>query len=221
MIAPPRPPSHDELEALIKEARERQLRRRLLGAAGIAIAAAIGLSVFGLTAGTGNRPATGGNLRPRVGLPCGAAGGWRLALHGPWPAPPGEHTAPLRITRVGMRPCALDGYPTVLLLNARGRRLDFRYSHRGDMVVAARSPHIVHVRGGGSAYFLLNKFRCDLRAVSLARWLRVKLPGVRPWLVLRLPRYPMIEYCPADPASRTIAVSPIASRLVQVTARLQ
>ena len=42
MIAPPRPPSHDELEALIKEARARQLRRRLLGAAGVAIAAALG-----------------------------------------------------------------------------------------------------------------------------------------------------------------------------------
>ena len=38
MIAPPKPPAHDELEALIKEARERQLRRRLLGAAGIAVA---------------------------------------------------------------------------------------------------------------------------------------------------------------------------------------
>jgi hypothetical protein len=109
----------------------------------------------------------------------------------------------------------------VVLLNARGQRLGFRYSHRGDMVVAARPPHVVHVGGRGSAYFLLNKFRCDLRAVSLARWLRVKLPGVRGWLVLRLPRYPMIEYCPADPASRTIAVSPIASRLVQVATRIQ
>ena len=46
MIAPPKPPSHDELEALIKEARARQLRRRLLGAAGIVIAAAIGLSIY-------------------------------------------------------------------------------------------------------------------------------------------------------------------------------
>jgi hypothetical protein len=49
MLAPPRPPSHDELEALIKEARARQLRRRLLGAAGVAIAAALGLGVYALT----------------------------------------------------------------------------------------------------------------------------------------------------------------------------
>jgi hypothetical protein len=53
MIAPPRPPAHDELEALIKEARERQLRRRLLGAAAIAIASALGLSLYALlTSGT-------------------------------------------------------------------------------------------------------------------------------------------------------------------------
>jgi hypothetical protein len=53
MIAPPRRPSPDELEALIKEARERQLRRRLLGAAGVAIAAALGLSVYAVTIGGG------------------------------------------------------------------------------------------------------------------------------------------------------------------------
>jgi hypothetical protein len=49
MIAPPRPPSHDELEALIKEVRQRQLRRRLLGAAVVAISAAIGLGAYAFT----------------------------------------------------------------------------------------------------------------------------------------------------------------------------
>jgi hypothetical protein len=50
MVAPPKPPSHDELEALIKEARARQLRRRLLGAAGVAIVAGLGLSVYAVVA---------------------------------------------------------------------------------------------------------------------------------------------------------------------------
>lgn len=53
MIAPPTPPAQDELELLIKEARERQLRRRLLGAAGVAAAAAIGLSIHALLAAGG------------------------------------------------------------------------------------------------------------------------------------------------------------------------
>jgi hypothetical protein len=51
VLAPP--PPQDELEALIREARERQLRRRLLGAASVAIAAAVGLSVYGLLLGNG------------------------------------------------------------------------------------------------------------------------------------------------------------------------
>ena len=220
MIAPPKPPAPGELEALIKEARARQLRRRFRAAAGVAIVAATGLSVYGVAAGTGQRAATGAVTRPRGVQPCSSAEGWRLALNGVWSEPTGQHTAPLRITRIGAQACALDGYPTVVFLDAWRQRLDFRYSHRGDMVVAPRSPRSVEVRGGGSAYFLLNKFRCDIRAVSIARWLRVRLPGVTGWLVLRLSRYPTIEYCPAEAASRTIAVSPIVSRLTQVAARL-
>src|SRR5438874_5435668 len=62
MIAPPRPPSHDESEALIKEARARHLRRRLLGAAGIAVAAALGLGVYALMIG-GNQSARSAQRR--------------------------------------------------------------------------------------------------------------------------------------------------------------
>lgn len=51
MIAPPKPPSQQELEALIREARERQLRRRLLGAAAIAVAAAVSLGIYALSDG--------------------------------------------------------------------------------------------------------------------------------------------------------------------------
>lgn len=63
MIAPPRPPSHHELEALIKEARARQLRRRLLGAASVAIVAATGLSVYALMAGNGRSGGVSVNSR--------------------------------------------------------------------------------------------------------------------------------------------------------------
>ena len=67
MIAPPKPPTNDDLEALIKEARERQLRRRLLGAAGVAIAAVLGLSLYALVAG-GDR-ANLGTSQPRPAGP--------------------------------------------------------------------------------------------------------------------------------------------------------
>lgn len=67
MIAPPKPPAEDELELLIREARERQLRRRLLGAAGVAVAAAVGLSVYALAiGGVGHAGPTGGSASGRA-----------------------------------------------------------------------------------------------------------------------------------------------------------
>lgn len=75
LAPPPRHPA-DELEALIREARERQLRRRLLGAAAVAIGAAIGLGVYGLLLGSGSRHAPtaragAGRGAVEIGSACG------------------------------------------------------------------------------------------------------------------------------------------------------
>lgn len=221
MIAPPKPPSHDELEALIKEARARQLRRRLLGAAGVAVATGLGLGVYALVTGGAHRVGTASGSRPQVvTAPCSAAAGWQLRLDGVWSDTTGQHTAPLAITRIGGSACTLAGYPKIVLISSQAKALGFRYSHRGDLVVAARPPHAVHFARDGSAYFLLNKYRCDARDTGIARWMRVTLPGVRGQLVLHLPRYPIIDYCPVTGPSTTIAVSPIVANLAQVTARL-
>jgi hypothetical protein len=69
MIAPPRRPSHDELEALIKEARERQLRRRLLGAAGVAIVSAIALGVYAFVTGGRTDHGNSGSPTPLLSAP--------------------------------------------------------------------------------------------------------------------------------------------------------
>jgi hypothetical protein len=215
MIAPPKPPSHDELEALIKEARARQRRRRLLGAAGIATAAAAVLGAYALTAGpTPRMSATpGGQGRATTG--CDVAGGWRLRIDGLWSEPTGQDTVPLAVTRTGGQPCTLDGYPTVVLLNGQGQPLAFEYSHH-DQVVTSHSPRVVHVDGRGSAFFMFNKYRCDIRAQSGARWVRVRLPGVSGWLVTQL-RNRSIDFCPAEPPSRTVAVSPLVGKLIQAS----
>lgn len=70
MIAPPRPPSQDEPEALIKEARARQLRRRILGAAGVAIAAGLALGIYALAGGFGHASPAGSGQRPAAAPPC-------------------------------------------------------------------------------------------------------------------------------------------------------
>jgi Protein of unknown function (DUF4232) len=222
MIAPPKPPAPDELEALIKEARERQLRRRLLGAAGVAVAAAVGLSLYASFSGATRTTAPTGRGRPLpAAARCSTAGGWKLALNGDWSEPTGQHTAPVVLKRLGSTACTLDGYPRVAMVGANGQVLHFRYSHHGDLVVAARPPHAVRIARNGSAYFLLNKYRCDVRDTGIARAMRVTLPGVRGRLVLHLPRLnPIIDYCPVAGPSTTIAVSPLVANLAQVTARL-
>jgi hypothetical protein len=63
--APPRPPAQDDPDALIPEARERQLRRRRLAAATIAVATAIGLGIYALVSG-GSHPAPGSSTAGRL-----------------------------------------------------------------------------------------------------------------------------------------------------------
>src|SRR5262249_27889924 len=125
MIAPPRPPSHDELEALIKEARARQLRRRLLGAAGVAIAAAVALGAYALASVPTQRTGATSENHARPATGCGVAAGWRLRPDGLMSEPTGQHTVPIAVVRTGARPCVLDGYPTIVLLNRHGQRLAF------------------------------------------------------------------------------------------------
>jgi hypothetical protein len=106
----------------------------------------------------------------------------------------------------------------VVLLDGQGRRLAFSYSNHGDQVVTSHSPHVVHVDEHGSAFFLFNKYRCDIRAQSAARWVRVKLPGVSGWLVMQL-RNQNIDFCPAEPPSQTVAVSPLVGKLIDAGAQ--
>jgi uncharacterized protein DUF4232 len=123
MIAPPKPTSHDEIEALIREARQRQLRRRLLGAAGIAIAAALGLGAYALTIGNG------GQASSKSASPIGAAPLCRssqLSASAGLNGAAGTMLGPATLTNTGGSMCSLPtGRPTVHIL-WRGRVLGVR-----------------------------------------------------------------------------------------------
>ena len=120
MIAPPRRPPQGDLETLIKEARERQLRRRLLGTAVVAVAAAIGLSVYALTLGAGARRSV------TAGSPQGAAPLCRssqLSAAAIWDGAAEHLFNFLTIVNRGTGACSLPtGSPTVLLTR-HGSRL--------------------------------------------------------------------------------------------------
>lgn len=219
MIAPPRPPSPDQLELLIREARERQRRRRLGVAAAVAAAAAVVVGVHAVTAGghPANRPARSSAPAALAAAPCDVAAGWRLSVASRWSEPTMQLTLPLLLTRTGSSGCTVRGYPAVVLLDSHRHVIPFRFSHRGDMVVARQRPRSVDVRGHGSAAFLLNKTICQTRDIAVARRLRVRLPGVSGWIPLQLPRHRGLDFC-RGAVFTTVAVSPIVGRLAQAVA---
>jgi Protein of unknown function (DUF4232) len=144
---------------------------------------------------------------------------WRLTLGPLTSEATGQHTAAFVLTNPTKVACTLLGYPKIVLLDGRGGRLAFTYSHDGDQMITKHRPKAVRISAGGSAYFAFNKYRCDIRASAIARVTRVLLPGSHRWLQIRLHRYPIIDYCPAELPSRTIAVSPIVKTLREAAAR--
>jgi hypothetical protein len=111
MIAPPKPPAHDDLEALIKEARERQLRRRLLRTAGIAIVAALGLAIYALTLDRGASP---GGTRSRRAAAVSFCRSHQLAATTYFQAATMSGAGPITITNVSGAGCLLpSGIPSV------------------------------------------------------------------------------------------------------------
>ena len=145
---------------------------------------------------------------------------WRLTA-GPLPVEKtGQHTATFVLTNPSQRRCTFAGYPRIALRDNSGRRLAFSYSHRGDQMITKTAPMPIGIAGGGRAYFAFNKYRCDIRARATARVLRVLLPGSRRWLQIRMHHYPIIDYCPAEPPSTAVTVSPIVKTLREAAARI-
>jgi hypothetical protein len=149
MIAPPRPSSHEELEALIKEARARQLRRRLLGAAGVAIGAALGLSVYAFVTGgspadLAQPPAQGGRA---TGPLCRAS---QLSVSAEFQGATGSMAGGARLTNTSSNVCSLPiGAPRVQIF-WHGRVLPARQV--GETAVSGETP--AHVLAPGAKAFV-------------------------------------------------------------------
>jgi hypothetical protein len=99
----------------------------------------------------------------------------------------GAHPLALRLINRGPQVCVLNGYPLVALRDARGT-IPFVFRHQGDMMVTSRPPKSVLLRPGGSAYVLLDKFRCDSGerrvSTSVQIWLKGSKTRSRPIGVL-------------------------------------
>jgi hypothetical protein len=144
MIAPPKPPSHDEFEALIKEARARQLRRRMLGAAGVAITAALGLVVYALMF-DGGPPRTTGSTSAGGAVPsCRSS---QLSASGSWIGAAGSVINGITIVDRGGGACSLPPGRPVVQVTWRGALLPIHERAAGPGESYPGSP--VHVLAPG------------------------------------------------------------------------
>jgi hypothetical protein len=170
---------------------------KALGLGGLLLAALL----IGMT------PATGATRSLRAP----ACRVWQLAISsGPEISEKtGQHSLTIRLTNRGRAVCLLDGYPTVGLRDARGR-LPLQISHRGDTMIAGHRPRPVTVRAGGSAYVVINKYRCDLGDRRVARTLVLRLPRAAPSmrLLLSVPHGYILGYCGRSGPGSRLAVSP-------------
>jgi hypothetical protein len=138
MIAPPKPPAQDELEALMKEARARQQRRRLLGAAGVAIAAALALGIYAITLGGGSTQSVGSAPLGSGGIPpCRSA-----QISSSLDIPDGLTglTAWLILANHGSTPCSLPLQPPAVRITWRGSALPTHEVQGRDLVDASWEP---------------------------------------------------------------------------------
>lgn len=156
----------------------------------------------------------------RAGSNC-ASSQLRLKLGGLVSEKTEQHTATFSLLNIGSSSCALDGYPVVTLFDSRGKLLPFLYGHSGDQMITAAAPKTVRVPAGGTAYFALNKNACVSATSRVATEIHVRLPGGSGTLVLRLPHYPLVEFCPAGDPGDGITVSPFEPTLSATACRSQ
>lgn len=126
----------------------------------------------------------------------------------------GQHTLALRLTNRGPA-CTLYGTPALWFEDAHGH-IPFVLRTGTDQMIAATSPLPVHVRRGGSAWAVINHYRCDLGDKRAANVIRIGLQNaaysntVR--LIVRDP-YEHVDYCGRGDPGSTITVSPFEPTL--------
>jgi len=121
-------------------------------------AAAVSLMIAGCSSGIGAARHARAAIRIRR---CPARA---LVLHpGTYVSPAtGEHAVMYALTNRGPAACTLKGYPRVVLTEATGAVLPFRYAKGGGAYATSARPVTVVLAHGASAYVLVAKYRCDL-----------------------------------------------------------
>ena len=123
--------------------------------------------------------------------------------------PTGQHTLSLTLTNSSRAGCHLFGYPGVSFVDPGGRVLPLRYIWGGDQVVTSSKPVMVDLPAGGTAYVLVNKYRCDTTDLMQGAAVRLIPPDERTFLQVSIMDNVPMDYCgPGDPGS-VVYVAPV------------
>jgi uncharacterized protein DUF4232 len=167
--SPPRPPTQDELDALIREARQRQLRRRLVGVAFVALAASAALAIHSVLASSGKASASSGQSR---GLVLSACRMPNFAINEiPISGADALDRFGLQFTNQSSSPCRLDGYPVLRFSDSKGV-IPFLVRYLGKL-------RAVTVPGRHAIFTVFSKFRCDIGVSRSTIKTTIGFPGQR------------------------------------------
>ena len=124
----------------------------------------------------------------------------------------GQNPEAIRLTNAGSR-CVLDGYPLIQFADADGVAIPFALSQTGDQMVTGTSGHPMVIERGGSAWIVLNKYRCDLGDRTAVETIEVRLPGAGAVGAVAA-RDSGWAYCGSGDPGSTVHVSPFEPRLL-------
>jgi Protein of unknown function (DUF4232) len=140
-------------------------------------------------------------------VPCSSAA-LRLGVGPPVSEETGEHSLLLTLTNASPAACFLEGYPAMTLDDTGQAPLPFSYDHAGYQTTGP-TPQRVALAPQGTAYVMINKYRCDLGDRDTATTLGLVPPGGTTSLTLSITGLRDFSYCgPGDPGS-TVDISPV------------
>jgi hypothetical protein len=127
----------------------------------------------------------------------------------------GQHTLALRLTNHGSG-CTLYGVPAMWFDDAQGR-IPFEVRRGTDQMIAAPYALPVQVRRRGSAWVVINHYRCDLGPKRAANVIRIGLQDAAypDTITVKVSNpYSMVDYCGKGDPGSTITVAPFEPTLL-------
>jgi len=115
----------------------------------------------------------------------------------------GQDTVDVAFTNMAQSTCVVDGYPTVSLVDATGKRLGFIYSRSGDQMTTDAAPGPVYLLPGSAAWLRVNRYRCDIAIQDESSTMLLSPPGA----VGTLSVPASFSYCD-EAASLIVTISP-------------